>query len=88
MNEKKQPQRTCLGCNGVFDKKQLIRIVRDSEGNISLDKTGKKPGRGAYICDNAECLEKLKKNKRLSKQFGVAIPDEIYDELTRGCMNE
>lgn len=81
MKVRKEPERMCLGCSKVFPKKQLIRIVRDSEGKISLDKTGKKAGRGAYICNNVQCLQLLAKNKRLAKQFGCAIEQEIYDQL-------
>ena len=59
---KKQPQRTCMGCNEKKDKKELIRIVKNKEGIISIDRTGKQEGRGAYICDNIECLEKVIKS--------------------------
>lgn len=80
---KKLPQRTCVGCGMQKDKKDLIRIVKNKQGEISLDKTGKLPGRGAYICDNAECLEKLIKSKRLEKNFEMKIKDTIYDELRK-----
>ena len=62
---KRQPQRTCMGCNVKKDKKEFIRIVKNKENEINIDKTGKMEGRGAYICDNIECLEKLIKTKRL-----------------------
>ena len=78
---KKQPQRTCMGCNEKKDKKELIRIVKNKENEISIDKTGKKEGRGAYICNNINCLEKLIKSKRLEKIFDMKIPDEIYESL-------
>lgn len=78
---KKIPQRTCMGCNEKKDKKELIRIVKDKEGNITIDKTGKKDGRGAYICDKEECLEKIKKNKRLERVFEMSISQEIYENL-------
>ena len=78
---KKVPTRTCMGCNQKKDKKELIRIVKNKENNISIDITGKKEGRGAYICKNKECLEKLKKSKRLEKVFDMKISDEIYDKL-------
>lgn len=78
---KKLPQRTCIGCNSQRDKKDLIRIVKDKEGNISIDRTGKANGRGAYICDNIECLEKAIKSKRLNKIFETTISDEIYENL-------
>lgn len=78
---KKQPQRTCMGCNEKKDKKELIRIVKNKENEISIDRTGKKEGRGAYICDNINCLEKLIKSKRLEKVFDMKISEEIYDNL-------
>ena len=78
---KKQPQRTCMGCNEKKDKKELIRIVKNKENEISIDKTGKKEGRGAYICDNINCLEKLIKSKRLEKVFDMKISEEIYNNL-------
>lgn len=78
---KKQPQRTCMGCNQKKDKKELIRIVKDKNNEISLDRTGKKEGRGAYICDDIKCLEKLIKSKRLEKVFEIKISQEIYESL-------
>lgn len=78
---KKLSQRTCIGCNEQKDKKDLIRIVKNKEGEISLDKTGKAQGRGAYLCDNIECLEKAIKSRRLEKNFEMKIEDNIYEEL-------
>lgn len=79
---KKIVQRMCMGCNTKKDKKDLIRIVMNKEGEILLDKTGKLPGRGAYICDNVDCLEKLIKTKRLEKVFdNKKIDEEIYKKL-------
>ena len=78
---KKIINRTCIGCNTIKDKRELIRIVKDKEGNISVDRTGKLNGRGAYICDNIECLEKLIKKRRLDKIFDMKISNEIYDNL-------
>ena len=78
---KKLPQRTCIGCNEKKDKKDLIRIVKNKDNEILVDKTGKLNGRGAYICNNVECLEKLKKSKRLNKVFETNISDEIYESL-------
>lgn len=78
---KKQPQRTCMGCNEKKDKKDLIRIVKNKNNEITIDRTGKKEGRGAYICDNITCLEKLIKSKRLEKVFDIKISDEIYENL-------
>ena len=78
---KKIPQRTCVGCNVQKNKNELIRIVINKEGNIFIDKTGKANGRGAYICNNPECLEKAIKSKRIERSFETSLSDEIYDEL-------
>lgn len=78
---KKIPERTCMGCNIKKPKKEFIRIVKSKEGDIDIDRTGKMQGRGAYICDNIECLEKLIKSKRLEKVFDMKISDEIYEKL-------
>lgn len=82
---KSLPQRTCIGCNSKKNKSELIRIVKNKEGNISIDKTGKATGRGAYICDNIECLEKAIKSKKIEKAFEMKINNEIYESL-RGVM--
>ena len=84
---KKVPQRTCMGCNIKGDKKDFIRVVKNKEGQINIDKTGKMPGRGAYLCDNIECLEKAIKTKRIDKIFETKIDDEIYEKL-RGVMSD
>ena len=78
---KNLPKRTCIGCNEIKLKKELIRIVKNKEGQISVDKTGKENGRGAYICDNIECLEKEIKTKRLERNFETKISEDIYNEL-------
>lgn len=78
---KSLPQRSCIGCNIKKNKKDLIRIVKDKDGNISVDKTGKANGRGAYICDSIECLEKAIKSKKLEKTFEKKIDEEIYEKL-------
>ena len=80
---KKIPQRTCMGCNEKKDKKELIRIVKSSIGEVNIDKTGKMHGRGAYICDKQECLEKAIKTKRIERIFETKIEDEIYEKLRR-----
>jgi len=82
---KKVPQRTCMGCNIKKDKKDFIRIVKNKEGEVNIDKTGKMPGRGAYLCDNIECLEKAIKTKRIERTFETKIDNEIYEKL-RGVM--
>lgn len=84
---KNQPQRTCMGCHSKKDKKDLIRIVKNKENQISLDKTGKQEGRGAYICEDIQCLEKVIKSKRLEKIFDTKISEEIYENL-RGVILE
>ncbi|MBQ1284683.1 MAG: YlxR family protein [Clostridia bacterium] len=81
MQTRKQPMRMCTGCGEMKEKRELIRVVKSSDGEISLDKTGKKNGRGAYICHNAACLKKARKNKRIERAFEVTIPDEIYDRM-------
>lgn len=78
---KKQPQRTCMGCNQKKDKKELIRIVKNKKNEITIDRTGKQEGRGAYICDNPECLEKVIKSKRLERVLETTISQEIYESL-------
>ena len=78
---KRQPQRTCMGCNEKKDKKDLIRIVKNKNNEISIDRTGKLDGRGAYICDDIKCLEKVIKSKRLEKVFDYKISDKIYENL-------
>ena len=78
---KKMPQRTCMACQEKKDKRDLVRIVRSPEGEISVDLTGKKPGRGAYICPNLECLNQVIKSKRLERSLETAISQEIYESL-------
>ena len=78
---KKPPERTCMGCNIKKPKKEFIRIVKTKDGEIDIDRTGKIQGRGAYICNNIECLEKLIKSKRLEKVFETKISEEIYEKL-------
>lgn len=78
---KEMPKRTCIGCNEIKFKKELIRIVKNKEGQIFIDRTGKANGRGAYICDNIECLEKAIKTKRLEKTFETNIDAKLYEEL-------
>ncbi|MBQ7667874.1 MAG: YlxR family protein [Clostridia bacterium] len=85
---KKIPQRTCIGCKEVKPKKELIRIVKSADNDISIDVTGKKNGRGAYICKDIKCLDMAIKNKRLSREFEMAIPNEIYDKLREELVNE
>jgi predicted RNA-binding protein YlxR (DUF448 family) len=81
MVKKKIPLRMCCGCNEMKTKREMIRVVKSPDGEISLDFTGKKSGRGAYICHNNECLEKAQKAKRLEKALSCAISKEIYEEM-------
>ncbi len=81
MKQKRIPLRMCIGCQQMKPKKELIRIVRDKEGNTSVDFTGKKAGRGAYICTSAECFQSARKARRLEKAFEARIDDEVYDLL-------
>ena len=78
---RKIPQRTCMGCQAKKDKRELVRIVRSPEGEITVDLTGKKPGRGAYICPNLECFNKVVKSKRLERSLETTISEEIYETL-------
>ena len=83
LKPKKVPQRQCVGCRTMKDKKELIRVVKSPEGNITLDATGKKSGRGAYVCPNAECLKKARKSRALERAFDTAIPPEVYEALEK-----
>ncbi len=83
MKERKIPLRMCLGCGEMMPKFELMRVVKDPEGNVSLDSTGKKNGRGAYICRSTACLEKAIKTKKLERAFSMMIPDEVYTSLKR-----
>lgn len=83
MKQKKIPMRMCLGCQEMRPKKELIRVVKNKENDISIDFTGKKPGRGAYICRSLSCFEKARKGKRLERAFEVFINEEIYEMLRK-----
>lgn len=75
------PMRKCMGCNEMKPKTELVRVVRSPEGEVSLDLTGKKAGRGAYVCRSAECLAKVRKSKRLEHTFSCEIPDDVYERM-------
>lgn len=85
---KKIPQRQCVGCREMKEKLELIRVVKSPEGEISLDFRGKKPGRGAYLCPNADCLKKARKSRALERAFASPVPSEVLDaleeEMSRG----
>lgn len=78
---RKIPLRMCAGCGETKPKKELVRVVRSKEGEISLDLTGKKSGRGAYICPSLDCLKKARKNRRIERGLDCAIPAEVYDAM-------
>ena len=78
---KKKPLRRCISCNEQKEKNDLLRIVRTVEGNIEIDLTGKKNGRGAYICKNENCLNKLIKSKRLERILEIPVQNEFYEEI-------
>ena len=80
---KKIPMRQCLGCNEHKPKAELLRVVRDPEGEISLDFRGKKSGRGAYICHDVRCLKKARKSRRIDKNLECEIPEEVYDAMEK-----
>ena len=81
--QKKIPQRQCMGCRERKAKRDMIRVVRGTDGNVSLDFGGKMNGRGAYICPDPECLKKALRSKALDRSLEVTIPEEIYDRLQK-----
>ena len=81
MQQKKIPQRQCMGCRERKEKREMIRVVRGPEGGISLDFRGKAPGRGAYICPKMDCLKRAIKARSLERSLDTAIPEEIYARL-------
>ena len=83
---KKIPQRQCVGCREMKEKRELIRVVRSPEGEISLDFKGKLPGRGAYVCPNEECLRRAKKSRALERAFETAIASEVYETLEKAMV--
>lgn len=88
MKVKKIPLRMCTGCMEMKPKKELVRVVKNKEGEVSMDLTGKKPGRGAYICRNIECLEKAFKTKRLEKNLEIKFSEELHERLKGEIANE
>ena len=88
MKQRKIPLRKCTGCQEMKNKKELVRIVRNDEGEFSVDFTGKKPGRGAYVCPNEECLLKAHKSKGLERSFKSAVPADVYEELKAQLLKE
>lgn len=78
---KKIPMRRCVGCGEVKSKKELIRVIRTPDGEIRLDISGRANGRGAYLCNNPDCLKKARKRRALSRSLGCEIPEQVYKEL-------
>ncbi len=81
--QKKIPQRQCMGCRERKDKRDMLRVVRCTDGSVRLDFSGKLNGRGAYVCPDPECLRKAQKARSLERSLEVSIPDEVYEQLTR-----
>lgn len=79
MQTRKIPLRKCTGCGEMKNKRELVRVVKNKEGEVSLDLTGKKAGRGAYVCHSLSCLQKARKSRGFERAFSMKIPDEIYD---------
>ena len=88
MKPKKIPMRLCLGCGEMKPKRELIRVVRSPEGSVSLDFTGKAPGRGAYLCPDVQCLKKARKSGSIGRALDTEIPAEIYDEMEAAMERE
>lgn len=87
MKAKKIPLRMCTGCGEMFDKRTLVRVVKSPEGDISLDLTGKKSGRGAYVCKNPQCLAKARKKKAFERAFSTQISEEVYNQMEEEMKN-
>ena len=87
MKTKREVKRMCVGCGEMFDKKELIRVVKSPQGEVSLDLTGKKNGRGAYVCNNPECHKKARKRKSIERSFSMKIEDEVYDKMEEEIEN-
>ena len=87
MKTKKIPMRMCLGCGEMKPKRELIRVVKSKEGDISLDLTGKKAGRGAYVCKSADCLKQARKKRAFERAFSMKIEDSVYDKMEEEISN-
>ena len=79
--------RMCTGCGEMFDKRTLVRVVKSPDGEFSLDLTGKKSGRGAYVCKNSDCLKKARKKRAFERTFGMQIEDSVYDNMEEEIAN-
>ena len=85
---KKTPMRRCVGCMEMKPKTSLVRVVKNKEGEVALDLTGKMPGRGAYLCRNTECFRKARKARRIEREFSMAVPEELYDRMEAELEND
>ena len=85
--KKKTPERQCLGCNAHFAKSALLRVVRSPEGEVSLDFTGKKSGRGAYVCRDVACLRRVRKSRRIDRVLECEIPDAVWDRMEKELLS-
>lgn len=81
MKAKKVPLRMCTGCGEMFDKRTLVRVVKSPQGEVSLDLKGKKAGRGAYVCNNLDCLKKARKKKAFERAFQMQIDEDVYNKM-------
>lgn len=88
MKTKREARRMCTGCGEMFDKRTLVRVVKSPEGEVSLDLTGKKNGRGAYVCNNLECLKKARKKRAFERAFSMKIDDEVYNKMEEEIVSE
>lgn len=88
MQQKRVPMRKCTGCGEMKPKRELVRVVKAPDGSVSLDLTGKKSGRGAYVCRSAACLKAARKAKRFERAFACEIPAEVYDVMEKDVLND
>ena len=86
MQNRKIPFRKCMGCGEMKNKRELVRIVKNKDGEVSLDLTGKKAGRGAYICPQLSCLQKARKSRGFERALSCKIPEEVYDQMEQELM--
>ncbi|HBN39043.1 MAG TPA: DUF448 domain-containing protein [Ruminococcaceae bacterium] len=87
MKTKKVPLRMCTGCGEMFDKRELVRVVKSPDGEVSLDLIGKKSGRGAYVCKNPDCLKKARKRRAFERAFSMQISDDVYNAMEEEMSN-
>lgn len=88
MKTKKIPMRMCTGCMQMFDKRELVRVVKSPDGEVSLDLTGKKSGRGAYVCKNIDCFNKARKKRAFERAFNIQISDSVYEKMEEEIKND